>query len=157
MLRILGKNQISLADALWLSLISALFVGALLANVFSATGAETIGLAISGAIVGAISGAIGGAIFGASAIVIGSQPLYLPTMLFNLEGWMGVAAFCLALVLGHGALWWNGARRQRQAQNPLQGLLKTSMAAVTVEPRVDLRWIGFIPGIVERLVRRQVV
>jgi len=89
--------------------------------------------AIDVAIGGAIDDAIGGAIVGA----IGYSLIYLPTRLFADQwGWTAAAGFWLVWLVWSVGLWRYGARRQRQAQNPLRGLLDSQPGpAVRVRAR----------------------
>lgn len=109
---------------------------------------------IVGAIANAIVGAIVGAIFspivfliaGAIAVGIGSIGSKLFDIWSDMWGQMEVAAFGLVWVIVYGLLWWHGARRQRAAQNPLKGLLETSMVATIRTPQFKFGWTRFIPG-----------
>jgi hypothetical protein len=101
-----------------------------------------------GVIVGTVCGAMIGTGLGAIVGAIGSLPLYLPTMLlFNLWDWRVVAVFWLLWLAAYGFLWRRGAHLQRQARNPLYGLLEQGMAASVRLPRRG-QWFGPLARIV---------
>ena len=65
-----------------------------------------------------------------------------------------VAIFWPLWGIGLWLLWWRGARLQRKAENPLQGLLEQSTTAGPQLPKRGGRWFGLLTRIVGRRKRR---